>query len=510
MHSTMNVNIEPFLCKSMGNEVGEKWQRWLRNFNLMIEMKKISEAEMKKTMLLYMAGTQVQEIFDTLPAEEPKDNEDKFTVAVRVLSNHFVKKRNVTFERHIFRGLQQGPTEKIEQFVLRLRQQAQKCNFDKQADDNIKDQLIEKCLSAELKTKILDKGDDLSLTEAVQLAATFESVLEQLSAMKSAGNSLNTEMGTAQTVNRVQIGSNKPKWRQDTCRRCGRRGHDGGDKCPAKAKPCHKCQKVGHFASKCFSKVDGSSKTQDEPAEKKRKEEKSARVQNVTTIGTAYTFCVATDGNCAENEIWCTIGGVKIKALIDSGSKYNLIDIDSWQWLKEQQVVVTNMQHGSDRVFKAYGGHELDIRGTLEAIVMAGPETTNALFYVTNEKGKILIGSDTAKMLKVLAIGISTGINEVSNEKIRPLSKIRDVLIEIPIDRNVRPIQQRYRRVPVPLEEATNKKIQEMVDRDIIEKVDGPSAWISPMVVVPKPNNEIRICIDMREANKAIMRINHP
>jgi hypothetical protein len=45
----------------------------------------------------------------------------------------------------------------------------------------------------------------------------------------------------------------------------------------------------------------------------------------------------------------------------------------------------------------------------------------------------------------------------------------------------------------------------------IIEKVDGSTPWVSPMVVAPKPKNanEIRVCVDMREPNKAILRSRH-
>lgn len=143
-HSTVSVSIEPFLCKSMGNEVGEKWEKWLRHFKLMLEIKQITDIGVRKALLLYSAGTQVQEIFYALPNEGANEKENEFDVTTQILTKYFVKKRNVTFERHIFRGLQQGPTEKIEQFVLRLRQQAQKCNFNDQLEDNIKNQLIAK------------------------------------------------------------------------------------------------------------------------------------------------------------------------------------------------------------------------------------------------------------------------------------------------------------------------------------------------------------------------------
>lgn len=52
--------------------------------------------------------------------------------------------------------------------------------------------------------------------------------------------------------------------------------------------------------------------------------------------------------------------------------------------------------------------------------------------------------------------------------------------------------------------------MDELIASDIIEEVRGPAEWISPMVPVLKENGEIRICIDMRQANKAILRENYP
>lgn len=49
-------------------------------------------------------------------------------------------------------------------------------------------------------------------------------------------------------------------------------------------------------------------------------------------------------------------------------------------------------------------------------------------------------------------------------------------------------------------------KIDELLEGDIIEREEGPTTWASPVVVAPKPSGEIRLCVDMRRANEAIIR----
>ena len=44
----------------------------------------------------------------------------------------------------------------------------------------------------------------------------------------------------------------------------------------------------------------------------------------------------------------------------------------------------------------------------------------------------------------------------------------------------------------------------------IIQPVEGPASWVNPVVIVPKNNGEIRLCVDMRQANQAIMRRRYP
>ena len=44
----------------------------------------------------------------------------------------------------------------------------------------------------------------------------------------------------------------------------------------------------------------------------------------------------------------------------------------------------------------------------------------------------------------------------------------------------------------------------------LIEKVDTPEGWISNITVTPKPNGDIRICLDAREINKVIINEKFP
>lgn len=45
---------------------------------------------------------------------------------------------------------------------------------------------------------------------------------------------------------------------------------------------------------------------------------------------------------------------------------------------------------------------------------------------------------------------------------------------------------------------------------DSIQPVSGHSPWMSPMVITFKPNGDIRLCLDMQQANRAILRESYP
>ena len=82
-------------------------------------------------------------------------------------------------------------------------------------------------------------------------------------------------------------------------------------------------------------------------------------------------------------------------------------------------------------------------------------------------------------------------------------------VIKLHIDPDVRPKQQPHRRVPFHVRKDVEMELKRLAELDIIEPVTGPIPWMSPIVVVPKSSGQVRTCVDMREANKAVKRENH-
>lgn len=87
---------------------------------------------------------------------------------------------------------------------------------------------------------------------------------------------------------------------------------------------------------------------------------------------------------------------------------------------------------------------------------------------------------------------------------------MKNVVVKPTIDPHIKPVQQPARRIPVAVESRVEEKLKKALEKDIIEKVTEPSAWISLIVIIFKPNDDIRICVDMRRAKEAILRENYP
>ena len=102
-------------------------------------------------MLLYLAGPDVEKIFETIPDNGKEKDHD---VAPTKLTEYFVPKKNIMYEIHLFRKAQQRQGETIDQFYTGLCQLAKTYEFADEKHE-IKIQLIERCSSTRVRRKAL-------------------------------------------------------------------------------------------------------------------------------------------------------------------------------------------------------------------------------------------------------------------------------------------------------------------------------------------------------------------
>ena len=70
------------------------------------------------------------------------------------------------------------------------------------------------------------------------------------------------------------------------------------------------------------------------------------------------------------------------------------------------------------------------------------------------------------------------------------------------------PIIMRHQRIPLAMEEKVENMVSEMLKQKLI--VESKSEWNSPLVVVPKKNGDLRLCVDFRKLNSITIRPQYP
>ncbi|ELU08115.1 hypothetical protein CAPTEDRAFT_40946, partial [Capitella teleta] len=61
-------------------------------------------------------------------------------------------------------------------------------------------------------------------------------------------------------------------------------------------------------------------------------------------------------------------------------------------------------------------------------------------------------------------------------------------------------------RIPLALRDQVKEEVQKLQKKGVLEPITEPTSWVNQLVVTPKPNGKLRLCIDSRELNKALVR----
>ncbi|XP_028416022.1 uncharacterized protein K02A2.6-like [Dendronephthya gigantea] len=513
-------NLPQFDAYSEPSSIATRWKEWLEQFEIFTIAAKVEDKKQKRALLLHISGPTVQKVFKGLT-----DTGDDYDTAAAKLNEYFAPKKHIRYERYHFKQACQQDGESIDQFASRLRNLAETCEFEN-IDDVIADQILANCSSNRLKEKIL-REEKADLTFILKQGRILECSKQQ--AARIGTNSPTTpEISAIQATpaNRPLTSNDHRQQPRGYCRNCGETWpHVPSKPCPAFGKSCRSCGKQNHFARVCRSRPQNRN-TQRQGQQRPRREQLNQISEDIVSDDEeGYIYATNTDGEHANvisrPQLPVVINGVEIVMMIDSGASVNILDKAAYEQIVTQNDHI-QLQKTSTRIY-AYGAAEpLALLGKFQATIETLSSKTNGSFYVVDGFHGSILSHDTSVALGLISVPHS--INTVSAQKSLPqlleeyqdifhgIGKLKDFQFQIYIDPDVKPVAQLPRRIPFHIRKQVEQEIESLEQQGIIEAVDGPTPWVSPVVAVPKTSNpkEIRLCVDLRQPNKAVQRQRHP
>lgn len=218
------------------------------------------------------------------------------------------------------------------------------------------------------------------------------------------------------------------------------------------------------------------------------------------------------------------LAGVEVVFLIDSGADVNTIGADTFDLLMsncETKQSLFCLEKGSDVPLKAYATLEdIRVKATFVTDLVISEDRPHLLekFFVI-ENARALLGRNTAIRHSVLQLGLAVPIQSsevlpsypgeilslnITNEF--PRFNVPPIILNY--DENMAPSRKIFTNIPPAFRAETERRLVELLESGIIEKVDGTmdKTYCSSLLVVPKGKHDIRLVVDLRGPNKAIIR----
>ena len=404
--------------------ISQRWRKWVKAFQYYIAASGISDKKQQRAILLHLAGPEIQDIFDTL-----EETGNDLETALSKLTDYFEPRKNIPFERHNFRQTKQAQGETIEQYAIRLKHQVQFCDYGS-PDDMIRDQIIEQCLSTQLRRRLL-RETELTLAKTIEIGRSFEASERQASQIEA--DSLNTS-GTDLGVNaiRSQSRSNRPptmiasRSSHIVCYCCGNSGHRAKDpRCPADGVSCNNCHKLGHFARVCRqprstnrqgnSRPNTPNPTLGEMQQNEMDTAKTGSRGNIRYVSGApfpapgestsdddYLFELGATKQMPRATV--KIGDFPVNLIVDSGATVNVLDNATFFRITMNKPIT--LSPTDIKLFPYGSSTPLSIQGSFSSQISHKDNVTNAVFVVVkNETSGSLLGHRTATDLIISYFG---------------------------------------------------------------------------------------------------------
>ena len=484
----------------------EEWPRWLRRFERFRQASGLTEKseEAQVNTLIYCMGDKAEDILHSfkLSAEDAK----KFDTVKDKFQGHFIKRRNVIFERAKFNSRKQEAGETVDTFITALYTLANRCNYGALHDEMVRDRIVVGISNSSLSEK-LQMDADLTLTTAVAKVRQAEEVKKQQTLLRGdtspTGRKPEIPVGAVQQSRRGGRFIRKPgsapnksshshsqSQTTTSCTRCGRTPPHDRQSCPARDAICRKCSKRGHFQNQCRSTVKVGEVRQEDT------DTFLGIVETQDTVGNLWKLSLLLNNTPTEFDI-------------DTGAEVSLISEEQYKKIGSPTLSQPN------KTLKGPSNYPLPTTGCFSGILIHGHREVQEEIFVVQNLRHNLLGRPAIQALE-LAVRVGaifnqhmspiklfpqmfTGLGKLQGEyaiKLKPDSK--PFAISVP------------RRVAVPLLKKVRDELQRMEQLGVIAKVEAPTDWCAGMVVVPKSDGHVRICVDLTRLNQSVCRERHP
>ncbi|KAK8767070.1 hypothetical protein V5799_006149 [Amblyomma americanum] len=474
----------------LSGNLSQNWKRFKQKLELFIKATTPKDdprsGAAKAALLLSVAGDEALDVFNTFTFGEQEDKEDYDTL-VRKFEAYCAEVSNEVHERYVFRSRKQEDGEPFERFIRDLKKQAAQCNFEGLHDSMIRDQIVFGTNNSKLREKMLrEKG--LTLLKAEEMCRVAESVAQRNQVWARPGDSIDS-------VSRSRASCHRCVDRQETsavngssyrCKKCNRR-HEPRQ-CPAYGKRCNTCRKLHHFAICC-------------PARAVVNEVGAQFNDEFDVLDVCIDSCITGDWT-----VEAKVGGRKALFKVDTGAQASLLPFSIYRKLKTAELNPTSS------VLRAYNGGIITNFGTTVQKITVGDAATTVKFYVVKNGRRAILGLHACEALGLVQRTVDTVSTSAEYEAIKHFRHVFEGLgclkqpYSMVLQPDATPVVQPARRVPLSLRQPLRDELQRMERAGIITKEDGPTDWVSPLVLVKKKDGSLRVCMDPRRINEHIKR----
>ncbi|XP_031334069.1 uncharacterized protein K02A2.6-like [Photinus pyralis] len=482
----------------LDGNISENWRKFEQRFDLFLVAADLDKkAEGKKVaVFLNVIGEDALELYNTFTFTEEEKKEKTLTLIKQKFTEYCSPKKNVIFERFKFNSIVQAEGQTFDNFLTDLRKAVQTTEYS-DPDDMIRDRIVMGIKNKIVQERLLREAD-ITLQKTIDFCRASE-------VSKNQSKVLQQEVDVS-TVKQATL----------KCKYCGYK--HAPKKCPAFKKTCAKCQGKNHFASVC---------TREKATNETKKYTKKRKDVHEVSGTEDHQLCGSEESGESECEFYVSaikreahkesmwfkkveICGKSINFKLDTGAEVSVLPVNILETLPKCRIEKSNVS------LVSYGSTKFKITpvGEAELKCKVNKYVCNIKFVIVDTRDQMpLLGlQDCIRLHLIKRVDELQASFKSSEDVVNRFPSVFQGLGTFPnkhhitLNENVSPTVAPIRRVPQILHNRLKLKLEELEKSNSIRKVEHPTEWLQPLVIVEKPNGDLRLCLDPKQLNCAIKR----